>query len=60
MRHGSTLALIAAYLIAMAVLYCLYASEVIGPDSFYGGMIVGSALLVVVNRTWLLSAPRTE
>jgi len=60
MRHGNTIVLIAVYLIAMAVVYCLYACEVIGRDPFIGGLLVGSALLVVVNRTWFLPAPETE
>jgi len=60
MRHWKTALLIVAYLIAMAALYVAFKSDVIGRDLFIVGPIVGSAVLVVVNRTWFLSDADAE
>jgi len=52
--------LCAIYLVAMAALYIALSFEVIERDYFYGGIIIGTALVMIVNKTWLLSEPEPE
>jgi len=60
MKNWKTMILCAIYLVAMAALYIALSFEVIERDYFYGGIIIGTALVMIVNKTWLLSEPEPE
>ena len=60
MKNWKTMILVAVYLIAMAALYVAFGFEMVDRDYLFGGIIIGSTLVMIVNRTWFLSDSQTE
>lgn len=53
MRNGYSMILLIVYLVAAAALFAAEIYEYVGQEIFYGGLMVLSALFLMVNRTWL-------
>ena len=54
MRNGYSMILLIVYLVAVAALFAAEIYEFVGQEIFYGGLMVLSALFLMVNRTWLI------